>query len=424
MHTPALDDPMHRRESMANGVPLHQSEAAAPRAGPQSLQAELDALAATGPERTSRIVDLILADAVRRAASDVHLEPSHRAVEIRYRLDGVMQPAAMLSRELAPNLVARLKVLAELLTYRVDIPQEGSIRQAASRFGTDLRVSTFPTIHGERVVVRIFESTEEALDLNQLGLAPELRTGLVDLLREREGAILLTGPSGSGKTTTIYACLRYLVRTQGWGRHIVTIEDPVERVIEGISQSQVRPGTEFDFARGLRSLLRQDPEVIMIGEVRDRETAETAIQAALTGHLVFSTLHAGSACGVVSRLLDMGIEPYLLTSALKGVLNQRLLRRLCEACRCENGSEWVAPGCERCTGTGYRGRVLVAELLRLEEALRRAILDRSDTRTLEAAAAQGARQSIGDAADQAVAAGLTSLHEVERVFGPRPNGPS
>ncbi len=395
-----------------------------PPTGPQDLQTQLDALAATGPERTSRIVDLILTDAVRRAASDVHFEPTHRAVEIRYRLDGVMQAVAMLSRELAPNLVARLKVLAELLTYRVDIPQEGSIRQAVRQFGTDLRVSTFPTIHGEKVVVRIFDSAGQALDLDQLGLAPALQTDVIDLLREREGAILLTGPSGSGKTTTIYACLRYLVRTQGWGRHIVTIEDPVEQVIESVSQSQVRPGTEFDFARGLRSLLRQDPEVIMIGEVRDRETAETAVQAALTGHLVFSTLHAGSACGVVGRLLDMGIEPYLLTSALKGVLNQRLLRRLCAACRRESGVGWTAAGCERCAGTGYRGRVLVAELLRLDDALQRAILDRSDTRTLEAAAARGTRQTIADAADEAVAGGLTALQEVERVFGPRRNGPS
>lgn len=395
---------------MSNVVPL-------PRL--QDLQTQLDALAAAGPERTTRLVDLILADAVRRSASDVHFEPTHRAVEIRYRLDGVLHPVAALSRELAPNVVARLKVLAELLTYRVDIPQEGGIREAVGRFGADLRVSTFPTIHGEKVVVRVFESAGQALDLEQLGLAPDLLAGLTDLLRERDGAVLLTGPSGSGKTTTIYACLRYLVPAQGGGRHIVTIEDPVEQVIEGVSQSQVRPGTEFDFARGLRSLLRQDPEVIMIGEVRDRDTAEIAVQAALTGHLVFSTLHAGSACGVVSRLLDMGIEPYLLTSALKGVLNQRLLRRLCDACRRDSGAGWTAAGCARCAGTGYRGRVLVAELLRLDAALRQAILDRSDTSALEAAAVHSNRQTIGTAADRAVAAGLTTAHEVERVFGPR-----
>src|SRR5205807_1596530 len=185
-------------------------------------------------------------------------------------------------------------------------------------------------------------------------------------LRERTGAIFLTGPSGSGKTTTIYACLRQLVRTDAGGRHIVTIEDPVEQVLEGVSQAQARPGTEFDFARGLRSLLRQDPEVIMIGEVRDPDTAGIAIEAALTGHLVFSTLHAGSACGVVGRLLEMGIETYLLTSGLRGILNQRLVRRLCQACRCPAAPEksaaghgYEAVGCERCAGTGYQGRLVL-----------------------------------------------------------------
>jgi type II secretory ATPase GspE/PulE/Tfp pilus assembly ATPase PilB-like protein len=239
------------------------------------------------------------------------------------------------------------------------------------------------------------------------------------LLRERTGAILLTGPSGSGKTTTIYACLRYLVRTERGGRHIVTIEDPVEQVIEGISQAQARPGTEFDFARGLRSLLRQDPEVIMIGEVRDRDTAEIAIQAALTGHLVFSTLHAGSACGVISRCLDMAIEPYLLTSSLKGILNQRLVRRLCPECRQRDGAAWKAAGCTGCAGTGYRGRVLLAELLLVDESLRAAILARADTDTLEAAAGRPERQTIWTAAAQAAADGLTTTQEIERVLGPK-----
>ncbi|HXG10574.1 MAG TPA: GspE/PulE family protein [Gemmataceae bacterium] len=376
------------------------------------LQARLDALEPADPTRVSRLVDLILAEAVRRSASDVHLEPTHRAVEVRFRLDGVLQPIASLSRELAPNLVARLKVMAELLTYRLDVPQEGSIRDAPARFGPDMRVSTFPTVHGEKAVVRIFDPSGQTLDLGQLGLPTELEAALTELLRERTGAILLTGPSGSGKTTTIYACLRHLVRTGAGGRHIVTIEDPVEQVIEGVSQSQARPGSEFDFARGLRSLLRQDPEVIMIGEVRDRETASIAIEAALTGHLVISTLHAGSACGVVSRLLDMGIEPYLLTSGLKGILNQRLVRRRCDACR-------SPAGCDRCAGTGYRGRLLLAELLTLDAPLRQAILARSDTAALEAAAARPGRTTIADAAERAVAAGLTTAEEIERVLGPR-----
>src|SRR5262249_39151342 len=204
---------------------------------------------------------------------------------------------------------------------------EGRIRDALARHGVDMRVSTFPTVHGEKAVVRLFDPSGRTLDLEQLGLPPGPLSSLRALLRQRSGAILLTGPAGSGQTTTIYACLRDL-SVEG-GRHIVTIEDPVEQVLEGVSQSQARPGAEFDFARGLRSLLRQDPEVIMVGEIRDPSTAATAVEAALTGHLVLSTVHAASACGVLGRLLDMGVEPYLLTSALRGVLNQRLGRRRC-----------------------------------------------------------------------------------------------
>jgi type II secretory ATPase GspE/PulE/Tfp pilus assembly ATPase PilB-like protein len=397
------------------------------------LQSQIDLLDPTRPERTSQLVDLILADAISRSASDVHFEPTHRSVEVRYRIDGVLQGAAMLTRELAPNVVARLKVKAELLTYRLDIPQEGRIQDSINQHGVEMRVSTFPTIHGEKVVVRIFDSTGRTLDLEQLGLSDDSLDALKAMLRERTGAILLTGPSGSGKTTTIYACLRHLVRDSGGGRHIVTIEDPVEQAIEGVTQSQARPGHEFDFARGLRSLLRQDPEVIMIGEVRDPATASIAVEAALTGHLVISTLHAGSACGVVGRLMEMGVEPYLLTSGLKGILNQRLVRRLCTNCRqpfpsplapsagrgAGGEGPFVATGCEHCSATGYRGRMLLAELLTLDDTLRRAILDKSDTATLEAATASSVRLSLSDAAEQAVAGGLTSRDEIARVLGPR-----
>src|SRR5262249_18882221 len=301
--------------------------------------------------------------------------------------------------------------------YRLVIPQEGWLRQGMSSYGVDMRVSTFPTVHGEKAAVRIFDVGTRTMDLEQLGLSEELQTALEAMLKERTGAILLTGPSGSGKTTTIYACLRHLVRL-GEGRHIVTIEDPVEQVIEGVSQSQARPGTEFDFARGLRSLLRQDPEVIMIGEVRDPETAAIAIEAALTGHLVFSTLHAGSACGVIGRLLEMSIESYLITSGLRGILNQRLVRRLCASCRRQVDSAWEAVGCEQCTQTGYQGRMLLAELLLLTEPLRQAILARSDTTALEAAARCAGKPTIWSAARAAVMNGLTTRQEIERVLGP------
>lgn len=384
------------------------------RNGRSDLQSRLDDVSVPKAERAGKLIDLILAEAESRGASDVHFEPTAKAVEVRFRMDGVLQPMAALNAELAPNIVARLKVLAELLTYRIDIPQEGSIRKESGRNGAEMRVSTFPTIHGEKVVVRLFDATGQVLDLNQLGFPAALLEELRRLLDERSGAMLLTGPSGSGKTTTIYACLRHLVRSGAIGRHIVTIEDPVEQVIDGVSQSQVRPGTEFDFARGLRSLLRQDPEVIMIGEVRDRETAAIAIEAALTGHLVISTLHAGSACGVVGRLLEMGIEPYLLTSSLKGILNQRLVRRLCPDCWTSAAKE--GPGCDQCAGTGFRGRILLAELLTLDERLRQAILARSDTAGLECAANRPGRQTIWAAAEQAP----TTMAEIERVLGPRP----
>jgi general secretion pathway protein E len=399
------------------------------------LQCQIDALDPARPERVSRLVDVILADAVNRSASDVHFEPTHRSVEVRYRIDGVLQPTAVLSRELAPNVVARLKVKAELLTYRMDVPQEGRIQESVRQHGVEMRVSTFPTIHGEKVVVRVFDATGRTLDLDQLGLPDVILSDLRAKLLERTGAILLTGPSGSGKTTTIYACLRELVASSGGGRHIVTIEDPVEQVIEGVSQSQARPGHEFDFARGLRSLLRQDPEVIMLGEVRDSETASIAIEAALTGHLVISTLHAGSACGVVNRLLEMGVEPYLLTSGLRVILNQRLVRRLCNTCRqpidahneasstldgsLMTSQEFRARGCPSCSMTGYRGRMVLAELLTLDDALRRAILEKSDTATLEKATTSAAQLSLRSSAEQAIRNGLTSSAEIERVLGPR-----
>jgi type II secretory ATPase GspE/PulE/Tfp pilus assembly ATPase PilB-like protein len=373
------------------------------------LQPQLDSLARAGADGVVPAVDIVLTDAVRRGASDVHFEPTPAAMEVRSRVDGVIRLVATMPRELAPNVVGRLKVLADLLTYRVDIPQEGGVRPGATTAAADMRVSTFPTVHGEKAVVRVFQTAARLTDLDDLGLPPDVYRTLTRLLGERSGAILLTGPSGSGKTTTIYACLRRLAG-DGAGRHIVTIEDPVEQWVAGVSQSQARPGSEFDFARGLRSLLRQDPDVIMVGEIRDRETAAVAAEAALTGHLVFSTLHAGSACGVVGRLLDMGVEPYLLTSGIKGILNQRLLRRRCDDCR--------GAGCERCVGTGFRGRFLVAEVLTPDVAFRRAILARADADELEAVAARSDWRTIRAAADAAVAGGLTTADEVVRVLGP------
>ncbi len=384
-----------------------------------SFQSRLNAIDADDAQRVVHIVDLVLDEVVQRGASDVHFEPTATAMELRCRVDGVMRLAGVLPRELGPNLVARLKVMAELLTYRTDVPQEGGIRSRATGPSPDMRVSTFPTVHGEKAVVRVFQTNSPTMELEQLGLPDGILTTMTALLQERGGAVYLTGPSGSGKTTTIYACLRRLVR-DGLGRHVVTIEDPVEQLVEGATQSQVRPGTEFDFARGLRSILRQDPDVIMVGEIRDPETAAVATEAALTGHLVFSTLHAGSAAGVIGRLIEMGVEPYLLTSGLKGILNQRLLRRLCNGCRDKSDVAMRGAGCELCHGSGYLGRFLVAELLMPDAALRRAILAKADTDELEQTATTSGLHTIRAAALAAVAAGHTTADEVDRVLGPKP----
>ncbi|HZZ79690.1 MAG TPA: GspE/PulE family protein [Gemmataceae bacterium] len=384
-----------------------------------TLQTQIETLDRKNPERTGKLVDLVLSQAAHFGASDVHFEPTHTALEVRFRLDGVLQKVAVLNRDLSANVIARLKVMAELLTYRQDVPQEGRLANGQTTFGVDMRVSTFPTIHGEKAAIRLFGAGAAILDLEQVGLPAVMLDELRRLFLQRTGAIFLTGPSGSGKTTTLYACLRDLQRESQGTRHIVTIEDPVEQVLEGISQSQARPGTEFDFARGLRSLLRQDPEIIMVGEVRDAETAHIVVEAALTGHLVLSTLHAGSACGVISRLLEMGIETYLLTSGVKGILNQRLLRRLCMKCRKPGDGDWSAVGCDQCLGTGYHGRMLLAELVLLDEAMRHAVLARADTQTLEKCVADSGRPTIWAAADAALEKGLTTRQEVTRVLGQR-----
>jgi general secretion pathway protein E len=349
------------------------------------------------------MVDAVITAAESVSASDLHAEPTGTGLTIRFRLDGVVQPVASLPRAVAPMMIARLKVLADLLTYRTDIPQEGGVRRD---LGCDLRISTFPTIHGEKAVVRFFGQDADLRRLDQLGLSKTHHDRLAAALTERTGAILLTGASGSGKTTTVYACLDQIVRTEP-GRQVVTIEDPVERVVPGVVQSQVKPGSDFDFARGLRSLLRQDPEVIAVGEIRDRETAAIAVEAALTGHLMLSTLHAGSAAGAVSRLLEMGLESYLITSSLRGILNQRLLRKCCTTC--------AGRGCQACSGSGFRGRVLIAEWFEPTAAVRSLILARADRDAITAAANE--QSTLLDAARDAVARGVTTVDEARRVMG-------
>jgi general secretion pathway protein E len=387
---------------------------------------KLSALDPRSPRHVVELVDLALAEARSAGASDIHLQPTPDGLDMRWRVDGVLQQVGKLPLAVAPNVVARLKVMAELLTYKTDTPQEGRVRGTTGE--GELRVSTFPTLHGEKAVVRLFAATGRFLRIADLGLPDEVGSTLTRLLAETSGAVVLSGPAGSGKTTTIYACLRELVESTGGRRSLVTLEDPIEGAVAGVSQSQVNLAAGFDLPTGLRSLLRQDPEVIVIGEVRDRTTAEIAFQASLTGHLVLTTFHAGSAAGAVGRLADMGIEPYLIRSGILAVVSQRLARTLCDC------AEWSdeergrlglaveryreAKGCDACRGVGYRGRMVLAELLVPEElGIGQAILDRADIRKLESLALDAGMIGRWDRARLAVAEGRTSPAEIRRVLG-------
>jgi type II secretory ATPase GspE/PulE/Tfp pilus assembly ATPase PilB-like protein len=390
------------------------------------LALALKQLDPSSPRFASDAVEHTLKIAQASGASDVHFQPGADGLELRWRLDGVLHPIASVPVKVAPNMIARLKVLAELLTYRTDIPQEGRIKGAPGE--VEMRVSTFPTVFGEKAVVRMFAGAGRFLRLNDLGLPDQVRAELDHLLGETSGAIVLSGPAGSGKTTTIYACLRELsARAQGQ-RSLATLEDPVEAIVPGAAQSQVNPAAGFTLESGLKSLLRQDPEVIAIGEIRDKATAEIALQAALTGHLILTTLHAGSACEVIGRFLDMGIEPYVVRSGLRAVVSQRLVRRLC-ACATQTTKPddflglpvrqaRLPRGCPECGGTGYIGRAVLAELLLPHsDELAHAILHSSDVRQLEQAAIAAGMIDQWARACAAVEAGITAPGEVRRILG-------
>jgi general secretion pathway protein E len=396
------------------------------------LNRKLAGLDPADPEYATRAIDAALAAARVAGASDMHLQPTAAGLELKFRIDGVLLPMGCFPAPLAPNVTARLKVLAGLLTYHTDRPQEGRIRLPQDE--VEMRVCTFPTLHGERTVVRLFGGTQRYQHLDALGLPDDVLQPLRRLLAETSGAVLVSGPAGSGKTTTVYACLREIARQSDGSRSLVSIEDPIEVAVHGVAQSQVHPPAGLDLATGLRFLMRQDPEVIMVGEIRDRPTAEAALQASLTGHLLLSTFHAGSAAETIGRLSDMGIEPYVLRSGLLAILNQRLLRRLCSCAKPSDDPDarlgldvqrvMTPQGCPKCGGTGYQGRFLLVEMLTLSRSeLARAILARGDSATVEQLAAEGGMVNRWQRASQAVDAGLTSPAEVRRVLGFAESGP-
>ena len=391
---------------------------------------ELASFDATDPNYATQFVDKLLELAQANECSDVHLQPTADGLEIQWRLDGVLQLVGTFSSGEAADVVSRIKVLAELLTYQTDVPQEGRIRieSTDSAQRVEMRVSTLPTVFGERAVIRIFASGELKW-LQQLGLPEKMVSQLDAMLRETTGAIIVTGPAGSGKTTTAYACLRHIVDTSSRGRSIVSLEDPVEVVVPGVAQAQVNLSVDFDLLTGLKSMLRQDPEVIFVGEIRDRETAEVATQAALTGQLVITTFHAGSATEALSRLADMGLEPYILRSGLVGIVSQRLVRKLCECAEwnSDDSSNLGLPvekyripiGCDVCKSTGYVGRVVLAELLPIRnEQIGRAILEKQDSTSLERMASSDCGMTtLWQRAVEVVESGLTSPEEIRRVLG-------
>ncbi|MFH1362690.1 MAG: ATPase, T2SS/T4P/T4SS family [Candidatus Omnitrophota bacterium] len=379
------------------------------------------------------MVNSIVTRAVEMGASDIHLEPETDSFNCRYRIDGIMYPTSQIPSEDQAAVISRIKIMASLDISEKRLPQDGRIRMFAAGREIDLRVSTFPSIHGENVVIRILDRSGGVLKLEQLGFYPKMLADFSKLISRPYGIILVTGPTGSGKTTTLYAALTEINTRE---KNIITLEDPVEYEIEHIHQCQVNVKSGLTFATGLRSIVRQDPDIIMIGEIRDKETADIAIHSALTGHLVFSTLHTNNAPSAAARLIDMGVEPYLIASSLLGVLAQRLVRTLCDQCKKEYVPSkelltqlglspasvtnekllfYKEVGCRKCKQRGYSGRKGIYELLIPDDALRELITGKSSATVLKDAAMQRGMKSLRDSGLEKISAGITSVSEILRV---------
>jgi general secretion pathway protein E len=380
-----------------------------------------------------RLVNSILSQAVRDRASDIHLEPFERILKVRYRIDGVLHEVLAPPKRLQSAITSRLKIMADLNIAERRLPQDGRITIRVRNREIDIRVSVIPTAFGERLVLRLLDKSGTMFNLEDIGFAKELFESYNRLIHRSNGIILVTGPTGSGKTTTLYGTLH---RINSPEVNILTVEDPIEYQLNGIGQVQVNPKIDLTFASGLRSFLRQDPDIIMVGEIRDRETAEIAIQASLTGHLVFSTLHTNDAASAVTRLLDMGVEPFLISSSVLAMMAQRLVRLLCPSCRAaitpspetlrelglteadyvrQGGQCYCAQGCDACHGTGYRGRTGIYELLVMDDSIRTLVMQQANASTIKTAALQrGMRTLLQDGAWK-VLQGHTTAEEVLRV---------
>ena len=373
------------------------------------------------------LVDQLIEDAVKQGASDIHLEPQDDNLYCRFRIDGILHEKPSMPPESQLAVISRIKVMAEIDIAQNRIPQDGRIRKNIFGRDVDLRIATFPTIYGEHISIRILDKTQGLYKLEELGFHEQVLATINDIIRRPYGIVLVTGPTGSGKSTTIYSILNVINDSK---KNIVTLEDPVEYTIPRVNQSQVNVKAGLLFATGLRSILRLDPDIIMIGEIRDRETAEIAVHSSLTGHLVFSTLHTNDAPSAASRLIDIGVEPYLLSSSLLGVLAQRLVRKLCLKCRVESkpsreelalmggnkGEKFYKPvGCAECQGTGYKGRTGIFEFLVPDEDIKNMILKKAPAYEIRTIAQKSGMRTLREDGLDKVAAGITSLAEVVRV---------
>lgn len=375
-----------------------------------------------------KLANYIISNAYHKKASDIHIEPEENSIRIRYRIDGVLQTEMRAPKNSHRALVSRIKIIADLDITESRVPQDGRIKMVFQGEKLDLRVSTLPTIRGEKVVIRLLTQDTNLLELNNLGLSAENETKFENLIKKSNGIVLLTGPTGSGKTTTLFAALNRLNRPEV---NLITIEDPVEYQLDGVYQVQAQPKAGLTFARTLRSILRQDPDIIMVGEMRDEETAEIAVRAALTGHLVFSTLHTNDAVSSLTRLIDMGLAPYLVAAAINGVVAQRLLRKLCPHCKEKRDlspednyysgaknlqAAYFAVGCPDCNNTGYQGRIAIQEIFVLDNKIKEMIVNNQSKEQIEAYARQQGMLSLKEDGLKKVASGETDLAELQRII--------
>ena len=379
----------------------------------QELPAVEDLLEAADDAPIIRMLNALLTQAAKDGASDIHIEPYERSSSVRFRVDGTLREVVQPNKALHAAMISRLKIMAELDIAEKRLPQDGRISLRIGGRAIDVRVSTLPSSHGERAVLRLLDKTESRFTLEGLGMDGEVLSSFARLIQQPHGIVLVTGPTGSGKTTTLYASLG---RVDTATTNVLTVEDPVEYELPGIGQTQVNPKIDLTFAKALRAILRQDPDVIMIGEIRDFETAQIAIQASLTGHLVLATVHTNDAPSSVTRLIDMGVEPFLLSSSLLGVLAQRLVRKLCLHCRKQgDDGHWHPVGCAYCAHTGYKGRTGVYELMTVNEQVQTLVHNRAAEQELAAAARAAGLRSMREDGERLVRSGATSLEEVIRV---------